>query len=369
MQQAIPVRVALRLRDAEPAGITTLAHDLGLSRTSIENALSLLSSHRLVVGELGAPKGSGRPPRQYRFQSSIGLVAGVDIGVHSIRVVVADLAGRSVSTHSFPGVDTTQAPSTQLDTVTSRLHEVLDGLGDTQLRALGVSLPGIVDPTGRLLASVIFPAWVGFDLAEKLRSDLSCPVVIDNGVRLATVAEHHLGAGRGFDDMLYLSVGNRVAAGLILGGEPRRGAHNVAGDIGRVAFRGLDQHTGQIRWRSAASAEEVFALAEQGDQAAREELEAFIEELAHGVAGVAMAIDPAIVVVGGGMSLAGAALLDPLRQRLAAHIGPAVALPVIASRLGEQAAVHGALVAAFRDCAAQIYSVGALPPPAIIPAS
>ncbi|MDO5082718.1 MAG: ROK family protein [Arachnia propionica] len=369
MQRAIPVRVALRLRDAEPAGITTLAHDLGLSRTSIENALAQLSTHDLVVGELGAPRGSGRPARQYRFRSDIGLVAGVDIGVHSIRVVVADLAGRTVATHGATGVDTAEDPSSQLDAVTACLHETLDRLAPTQLRALGVSLPGIVDPTGRLLASVIFPAWVGFDLAEKLGHDFGCPVVIDNGVRLATVAEHHLGAGRGFDDMLYLSVGTRVAAGLIIGGEPRRGAHDVAGDIGRTAFRGLDQRTGQIRWHSAASAKEVFALARQGDRSALAELERFIEELAHGLAGVAMAIDPAIVVVGGGMSLAKEELLDPLRRRLTEHIGPTVTLPVIASRLGEQAAVHGALVAAFRDCAAHIYSVGDLPPPTIIPAN
>jgi len=367
MQSSTAIKAAAWLRDTGPAGITALARDLKLSRTSVENALAVLQRHELIIEVPGRSHGAGRPARHYAFHAAGGLVAGVDIGVHSLRVVVADLAGTTLVASTTDGVDPTLDPATQLDTVIGQLGEAISGLDPGRLRAIGISLPGIIDRFGNVVASVIFPAWAGVDMVGELRARFGCPVIMDNGVRLATVAEHHMGSGRRFDDVLYLSVGTRIAAGMILGGHPRRGAHNVAGDIGRVAFRGLNERTGQIRWRNGRTAKEVFALARQQDAHARKELREFINELARGVATVVMAIDPAIVIIGGGMSLADEELLEPLREAMARHIGLPLGLPVIASRLGDEAAVHGALVFAFDQCAEHIYRVGALPPPTITP--
>lgn len=367
MQESPVVRVAVQLRDSAPTGVATLAHDLDLSRSSIENALNTLTGHDLVAREHSRPQGSGRPPRLFRFNSEQGIVAGIDIGTQSIRAIVADLAGTTLRSHDSSGVDRTHNPSRQLDAVISCLRQALTGLDATRLRALGVSLPGIVDDTGSLKASVVFPGWVGFGVGRQLQEEFHCPVVIDNGVRLAAVAEHHMGVARGFDDVLYLSVGARVAAGLILGGQPRRGAHNMAGDIGRVAFPGLNGPTGRIPWRRAATAKDVFTLAREGDVTAQEEVAGFITELGNGLATLLMTVDPAIVVVGGGLSLAHENLLDPLREAVEARLGMPLNLPILGSRFGQRVAVHGALIAAYRDCAEQIYRIAPLPPPVIHP--
>ena len=276
MQSSTAIKAAAWLRDTGPAGITALARDLKLSRTSVENALAVLQRHDLIIEVPGRSHGAGRPARHYAFHAAGGLVAGVDIGVHSLRVVVADLAGTTLVVSTTDGVDPTLDPATQLDTVIGQLGEAISGLDPGRLRAIGISLPGIIDRFGNVVASVIFPAWAGVDMVGELRARFGCPVIMDNGVRLATVAEHHMGSGRRFDDVLYLSVGTRIAAGMILGGHPRRGAHNVAGDIGRVAFRGLNERTGQIRWRNGHTAKEVFALARQQDAHARKELREFI---------------------------------------------------------------------------------------------
>ena len=282
MQSSTAIKAAAWLRDTGPAGITALARDLKLSRTSVENALAVLQRHDLIIEVPGRSHGAGRPARHYAFHAAGGLVAGVDIGVHSLRVVVADLAGTTLVASTTDGVDPTLDPATQLDTVIGQLGEAISGLDPGRLRAIGISLPGIIDRFGNVVASVIFPAWAGVDMVGELRARFGCPVIMDNGVRLATVAEHHMGSGRRFDDVLYLSVGTRIAAGMILGGYPRRGAHNVAGDIGRVAFRGLNERTGQIRWRDGRTAKEVFALARHQDAHARKELREFINELARG---------------------------------------------------------------------------------------
>ncbi len=366
----VPFRIALRLRDHGAHTVSGLAQALDLSRTSVETALTpLLESGLVADAPATAAKGAGRPARRFAFSAAGGLVLGVDVGVHSVRVVLSDLAGTVVAHHAAAGLDPADVGATQLHDLVAHIRRALAEAGRdaADVRAIGIALPGIVDDQGRVVASVVLPTWSGIDVAAHMRDTFSCPVVIDNGVRLAAVAEHHLGAARLVDEVLYLSVGNRVAAGLILGGQPRRGVHNVAGDIGRLAFRGWDAQTGQIQWRTGDSAETVFRAAEQGDTAAREELTAFVDELARGIATLVMAVDPALVVVGGGVSLARERLLAPLREAVARRIGLPFEIPLVAARLGADAAAHGALVFAFTRSAEQIYGIGSMPPPQIIP--
>ncbi len=364
------IRVAMRLRDGEPATLTDLAGDLALSRTSVETAMLALQEAGLTR-EVSAPgaKGAGRPARHFAFDADAGLVAAVDVGAHSVRVLLSDLAGRVIAQNTAAGIDSDDDAATQIAAVIAHVRAALDALPERagHLRALGVSLPGIVDDAGRVVASVVLPAWSGVDVAAQLRAAFGCPVAIDNGVRLAAVAEHHLGAARLVDDVLYLSVGARIAAGILLGGRPRRGAHNVAGDIGRVAFRGLDERTGAIPWHSATTAQEVFERSRAGDEQARGEIAAFVEELARGLAMLVMTVDPAIIVIGGGLSLASDHLLGPLRDALVRHIGLPITVPIVAARLGADAAVHGALVLAFTRCADDVFRIAGMPAPAIQP--
>src|SRR5699024_5526875 len=180
--------------------------------------------------------GVGRPSRSYEFNAEQGYVAGVDIGNASIRVVISDLGGCVLSHHAGDGVGAFPDGASKLDAVTSVIRRAFlsASIPLECLRALGFSLPGIINESGFVLTSVVIPEWSGVDIAEHLRQVFQVGVAIDNGVRLAAVAEHHLGAAQLVDDVLYLSVGNRVAMGLILDGKSRRGVHDVAGDIGRL---------------------------------------------------------------------------------------------------------------------------------------
>ena len=366
----LPVRLALHLREHGPATVTQLAHALLVSRTSVETSLGALLDSGLV-GDAPAEgaKGAGRPARRFAFQDAGGVVAGVDVGAHSIRVVLADLSGAVIAQTTAPGLDADADGATQLvqvvQVVTDAAHDA--GIPLSRFRAVGVSLPGIVDDGGRVIASVVIPTWAGIDIVAHLRSAFGCPIVVDNGVRLAAVAEHHLGAARLVNEVLYLSVGNRIAAGLIFDGRARRGVHNVAGDIGRLAFRGLNARTGQIDWHSAESAEAVFRRAEEGDRSAQGELDAFVDELAHGIATLVMTVDPAIVVIGGGLSLARERLLSPLRDAVRRHIGLPIDVPIVGARLGADAAAHGALIFAFHRCIEDVYGIPQMSPPPVTP--
>ncbi len=286
--------------------------------------------------------------------------------MHSIRILFADYAGVVIGQHELPGIPQTADGPAQLSRIADQLHRALedDGISASRLLAIGISLPGIVDASGQVLASVILPGWVRVDIRARLAGIFGCPVGIDNGVRLAAVAEHHLGVAQLVDDVIYLSVGERIAMGLIIDGAPRRGAHDLAGDIGRVAFRSIADETGQIHWRTAESAPQVFELAHGGDTAAIEELDLFETELARGIATLMMAIDPNMVVIGGGLSLANEVLIAPLRRKVEAEIGLPINVPMAAARFGGEAAVHGALVHGFAHLPA-LPGVDSIPAPRI----
>ncbi|MDR6867078.1 putative NBD/HSP70 family sugar kinase [Microbacterium resistens] len=367
---SITARSAVHLRAAGSATVTEIAHTLELSRTSVENAMGALVESGLIVEAPTASAGrAGRPARRYAFHADAGHVVGVDVGVASVRVLVSDLAGRVRTQRRFEGIVAGSDGAATLGAVVADIRATLADadVPSSRIRAIGVSLPGIVDDAGRVIASVVIPEWSGVDIGAQLRQAFDCPVSVDNGVRLAAVAEHHLGVAQLVDDVVYLSVGNRIAMGLILGGRPRRGVHNAAGDIGRLAFRGLDAETGQIPWRTAADAAEVFALVESGDADARRELDAFVDELAHGIATLVMTVDPAMVVIGGGLSGAHGRLLDPLRAALPRHIRLPFDVPLVEARLGADAAAHGALVLAFRRHADAVYGVEGMPVPTVTP--
>lgn len=366
----IAVRAALHIRDRGTATVTEIAQTLELSRTSVENAMGVLADIDLIAdAPVATGRGAGRPARRFAFQNRTGHVVGVDIGIASVRVVIADLSGQVVLHRGFDGVtrsrDAVDKLATVIDDIRTTLHEA--GIPRSRVRAIGVSLPGIVDDNGRVTTSVVIPEWSGVDIGSQLSDAFGCPVSVDNGVRLAAVAEHHLGVAQLVDDVLYLSVGNRIAMGLILGGRPRRGIHNAAGDIGRLAFPGLVTETGQLTWRTGESAEDVFLRARNGDVDSQQELTGFIDQIARGIATLALTVDPAMIVIGGGLSAAHEQFLDPLRPALSAHIGLPFAVPVVGARLGAEAASHGAVVFAFRRHAAAIYGIEGMPVPPITP--
>ncbi|MFD5224143.1 ROK family protein [Microbacterium sp. NPDC058342] len=362
---SIAARVATTLRDAGPATITDLTRSLAVSRTSVEKALSILETSGMIAGGIAPATGAGRPARRYEFAAASASVVGVDIGAATVRVLVCDLAGRVVRHETHPGITGQTDGAAQLSAVIEHIRAALDGLPPA--RAVGASLPGIVDDAGRVIASVVIPEWSGIDIGARLRDALGCPVSVDNGVRLAAVAEHHLGAAQHVDDLLYVSVGNRIAMGLILGGVPRRGIHHAAGDIGRLAFRELTDATGELRWRSAPSGAQVFSRARAGDAQAVAELRTFIDELAQGIALLTMTVDPSMIVIGGGLSEAHDELISPLRSALDRSIGMPFPLSVTEARLGAAAAAHGALVLAFDRLGPHIHAVAGMPVPPIEP--
>ena len=266
-----------------------------------------------------------------RNGSTAGPVAGIDIGGTKIATLIVDADGAVLgrATHASSVGDQGGAVSS----ITACLDEALlaAGLERHDLAAVGVGVPGRVDPQRGHVTLAVNLGWTDFALRDELQAVLDRPVVIENDVRAAAVGLYERHVVDGAENIAYLAVGTGIAAGVVLDGELHRGARGLAGEIGHaiVELGGPRCQCGQhgcleafasgpsiARRAGAASAKEVYERAAAGDQAALDLTDDVGRRLAWAIHTLVMTYDVQRVVVGGGVSHAGSPFEAPLRREL-----------------------------------------------------
>jgi predicted NBD/HSP70 family sugar kinase len=251
-----------------------------------------------------------------------------------------------------------------------------------RLSALVIGSPGVVDPqTGDPQLAVNLPAWHEGAL-DALRDVLHKPVVIENDVNLAAMAEWAAGAAVGTDDFVLVWMGVGLGLATMLGGQLHRGTAGAAGEIGYLPVHGAPLHT-DIRhpasggFQSLAGGAAVRALAARHGFAAATAAEAvqaaaiaqdggaaFLDELAQrvavGVASVCVVLDPGLVVLGGEVGRAGGTALAARVAADVAAICPARPRVVPTGVPGEPV-LRGAMLAAVDQARAALLASVATP--------
>lgn len=256
------------------------------------------------------------------------------------------------------------------------IREIIAGLAEEALRTggsvarIGIGFGGPVDyERGMVLVSHQVKGWEDAPLREELERQFRVPVVVDNDANAGTLGEWRFGAGRGFDDLLYVNIGTGIGGGVIAGGRLVRGARNLAGEIGHVTVvrggpgctcgkRGCLEacasgdavgRRGSEALGQPVSGKELFALAASGHRAAERVILEVVEDLAQGIGMAVNLLNPAAVIIGGGLSEAPEPLfLEPLRRALPRYCLDEAAhgLRVEAAQLGYDAGVMGAVALA-----------------------
>ena len=261
-----------------------------------------------------------------------GPVAGIDIGGTKIAVLIVDADGAVLgrATRSSSAGDQDGAA----EAIVGCLDEALVGAGLARedLHAVGVGVPGRVDPQQGTVTLAVNLGWQDFPLRAALEQRLGRPVIVENDARAAAIGLFQRGVLGDFDDLAYLAVGTGIAAGVVLDGSLHRGARGLAGEIGHaIADRdGPICTCGQqgcleafasgpaiARRASAPSSEAVYAAAAAGDLDARDLVDDVGRRLAWAVHLLVMTYDVERVVIGGGVSHAGPAFAEPLHRELA----------------------------------------------------
>jgi len=263
---------------------------------------------------------------------------GIDIGGTSTKGAVIDGSGAVLASASVP---TRRGPDGVVETAmrVARDVAVQAGLAIEDVAAIGVGIPGTVDPQ---LGTVRFAVNVGLgaetiELGSQLATGLGVPVHIENDVRAAALgADWYLAMmGAAATDLAYLSIGTGIAAGYVERGRLHRGARLVAGEIGHVPIdpAGPVCACGQVgcieaiasgsaierAWPTSdgTSAAALHSAVVAGNAAAEAVWATVIGGLSSAVLMLALTFDPEVIVIGGGVATLGQALPDAIAARLA----------------------------------------------------
>ncbi|MFD7918283.1 ROK family transcriptional regulator [Streptomyces sp. NPDC059740] len=296
----------------------------GLSKPTVSQVLGRLQQSRLVRATGSATGGRPGPSAQlYEVDPEAGHVAALAVDPEGITACVADITGR-VTGRSRVRHDAVAAelPDRTGHLVAHAVDAALDAASLTRdrLHRAVIGTPGAVDPgTGVLRYAPHLPGWHSREPAAEIAAVVGVPVVIENDVNLAALAERHHGAARGHEDFVLLWADAGVGAAIVLGGRLLRGATGGAGEVGYLPVPGAPLVRGEDArssgFQQLVGAPRVVELARSqgfgdvttlddalGHSPVREEV---AHRLAVGLAAVVAVVDPRLVVLSGSVAHAG----------------------------------------------------------------
>ncbi|CAG7626016.1 Glucokinase [Paenibacillus solanacearum] len=276
---------------------------------------------------------------------------GVDIGGTNIVCGLTDEAGNVLATSKM---------ATESDKggehVVRRIGEAIRKLAEeagVQVKAVGIGVPGFVDHKQGISVLAVNLGWKDFPIAGNVSRELNgVPVFVNNDVRMYTYGEAVAGAGRGYANVLGITLGTGLAAAMINDGQLYYGAGGRAGEMGHIGMEGIPYRcncglTGCLETAVSASgiarqakdavaqgkptllaqlfpgdrldsltAADVSRAYDQGDAVAREIMEHTGKLLGKGLASAITLFSPDVIVIGGGAALAGDRLFRPMREEL-----------------------------------------------------
>ncbi|WDZ87298.1 ROK family transcriptional regulator [Micromonospora cathayae] len=361
--RALNDRAALELLlEQGPLTRARLGELTGLSKVTASQLVERLEERGLVtrVGEQAG--GRGPNAQLYAVRPGSAHVIGVDVGADRVVAACADITGAVIGRVEQSTRDTDDPVGVVHTAVVQAASDA--GAPLETVRRIVLGTPGLVDPTtGDITFAFNLPRWHRGLLAA-LRDDLSTPVVFENDVNLAAVAEAQSGAARQVADFVLVWVDAGVGLAIMLGGRLHHGSSGAAGEIGYLPVPGVPiprdvSRRAKPAFQQLIGAEAVRVVAREhgfpADDAAAAVraaitagtaggplLDELARRLALGVASTCVVLDPPLVVLAGEVGRAGGAALAERVQHEVAAI-TLVRPRVVPTGLSEESILQGAL--------------------------
>lgn len=307
-------------------------------------------------------------------------VLSLDIGGTKLAVAVVTPDGRSHGLIVEP-TRREEGPERILSRLFDMGHRAIVQSGFAAVDAVGISCGGPLDARrGILTGPLHLPGWVDVPIVEQARQSFGVPAILENDATAGAMGEYRYGAARGAETMIYMTISTGIGGGAVINGRLHRGAAGNGGEFGHIlvrpdgrecmcgrrgclegyasgtsiAFRATEAVADRGASSSLAAlerirAENVVAAAAAGDALATEIWHETLDVLSIAITDLVNVIEPDVVVLGGGVTRSGDALLDPIRVRVAQDaMGPAAgAARITLAGLGDEVCVAGAAAVAF----------------------
>jgi glucokinase len=357
------------IRQESPIARSTIAGRLDVSLPTVMRIVDQLIEEGFVRLHGSSEWSGGRRRSLLEFNGNGFVVLGVDLGGTKMYGAISDLSGKIIEEMDAGRHGTTGEESY------NRLVDLIDTLlvsprlEGRKVRGIGVGAPGITLHQEGIVEWAYALNWHNFPLKDRLVERYNLPIIVDNDVNLAALGELWFGAGQNAQNMILVAIGTGIGAGIIINRALYRGSHEASGEIGHMIpgceFLGKDyldfgalesvasgtgiaerarnyfkSHPGLVS-RDKLSAEEVFKAARDRQEWAWTIVNEVVDYLAIALANLAVAFDPDLIVLGGGVARSADLLVAPILQRMKSSI-PAPP-KIVVSTLGLRAAAMGAV--------------------------
>ena len=276
-------------------------------------------------------------------------------------ILAIDIGGTKFTLAAFDGPRIARIETRATDAAGGRewmvaqLRQVITSWNDLKFERCGIGFGGPVDfPSQRVVLSTHVGGWRDFDLAGFVRELCGVPVVMDNDANVGAIGEGEFGAGKGYSPLFYMTLSTGIGGGIYEDGRIWRGADSYGGEIGHLTIRpgGPECLCG-----SHGCFERMCCglwLARDHGKSAKELMDdpafvgRYVVDLALGLKAAIMLLNPARIVIGGGISKAGDRLFVPLRAELRRQITAwsGARIDVVPASLGDQSVLWGAFLLA-----------------------
>ena len=289
---------------------------------------------------------------------------GVDLGGTTVKIAYFDETGNMLEKWEIPTV-TADGGKQILPDIAASIQQYIEGcnIPDTAILGIGIGVPGPVSSKG-VVNKCVNLGWGVFNIAEELSRLTGLPVKAGNDANVAALGEFWKGGGQGCENMVFVTLGTGVGGGIVIEGKLLHGAHGSGAEIGHMVLnrhetavcgcgkRGcVEQYlsaTGVVRMAKLhgmgdVTCKDIFDAGKAGDPTALEVLDEYYEYMGEFLGSLCSAVDPEIVVLGGGVSKAGNVLLEGVEPRFHKYVFHAAGdVRFALASLGNDAGAYGA---------------------------
>lgn len=265
-------------------------------------------------------------------------IVGIDIGGTMIKYGLLSLEGEILES----GETVTEA-SKGVEVLFEKLCTIVEGYSKEEIAGIAVSGTGQIDGSiGKVIGgNEIIPGWIGTNLVERLEKRFNLPAVLENDVNCAALGEKWLGAGKGQNDFVCLTIGTGIGGGVVLNGNIFRGDTCVAAEFGHIqiekngvqclcgkkgCYERYASATALVRMAKERTGEElngkeIFDREKAGEPVFVQLVKDWVDYFTDGLSTIIYIFNPALVIVGGGVTKQGDYLLDKIYKSIDSKIG------------------------------------------------
>ncbi len=298
------------------------------------------------------------------------FTVGVDIGGTNVKLGLVSRSGKVVARSNFATRSYINNRQRFIDALVHEIQALLSahGLHTKDVCGIGIGLPGLLDPVkGIVIFLPNIPNWENVPLKKILEKRLGIKTFLGNDVKLVTLGEWKFGAGRGYKNLVCITLGTGVGSGLVLNNELYMGEGFVAGEIGHMPLneegpacrcggyacfqayagnRRLLARAGKILHKKNTSFLELRQLARRGDKRVLAFWKEAAAHIGNNLVGVVNLLNPPLIIIGGGVSNNHEFLFNTIRKvikRRAMSVHSAM-VKIVRTKLGDDAGIIGAQV-------------------------